>query len=71
MKQTKYLTLRSKEDLIITSHISCLLDKNFYERHTKEGEVEKEFRKRRKDIFEEEKLLDDAKNAREKKQREE
>jgi len=71
MKQTKYLTLRSKEDLIITSHTSCILDDKFYERHTKEGKIEKEFRKRRNDILEEEKLLTDAKNARKKKEKRE
>ena len=69
MKQTKYLTLRSKEDLIITSHTSCILDDKFYERHTKEGKIEKEFRKRRNDILEEEKFLTDAKNAREEKEK--
>ena len=69
MKQTKYLSLKSKEDIIITSHTSCILDDKFYERHTKEGKIEKEFRKRRNDILEEEKFLTDAKNAREEKEK--
>ena len=57
MRETRYLCLKSDEDVILTSHTSYILDNAFFNKHTLESKTEKEFKKRRKDLINEEKKL--------------
>jgi hypothetical protein len=57
MKKTQYLSMNSDEDDIMTAHPSCILDRNFFEKHTTEGVAEKAIRKFQGEIVEEEKKI--------------
>ena len=63
MKYTKYLRLRTDDDTIITSHTSCILDDTFFEKHTKEGKAEKEFKQRTRALLQEERSIQKAEDA--------
>ena len=47
MKNTKYLTLDSNEDIFMIAHSNCLLDRNFFEKYTYHGGKQKKLREKR------------------------
>ena len=46
MKNIKYLSLGNKDDVFMTAHSNCLLDRHFFEKYTQHGGEQKKLRDR-------------------------
>ena len=65
MKQVKYLSLGSSEDVFKTAHSSCLLDRHFFEMYTKQGKEEKKLREIEIELIQQQKKMEEEKRKEE------
>ena len=52
MRNTQFLSLKEDRDVLIVSHHSCILDRDFIEKYTTLGNSNREIRERQKEILE-------------------
>ena len=61
MKEVKYLSLDSSEDVFMTAHFSCLLDRHFFEMYTNQGKEEKKLREMEMELIRHQKKIEEEK----------
>ena len=61
MKNIKYLSLKDNSDIFMTAHSSCLLDRHFFEKYTKQGSKEKKLREKEMELIKQQRKMEDDK----------